>query len=176
MRKIENSELHRLSVEEFKEHEKIPVVLVADNIRSLNNVGSLFRTADAFLIEAFYLCGISATPPNKEIHKTALGAELSVAWRYVPSALEAITELKKAGYKVICIEQVENAVMLDEFCPEKGVKYALVVGNEVKGVGQEVVDCCDGAIEIPQCGTKHSLNVSVAGGVVLWHFFKALRC
>lgn len=170
MRKILNEELKRATVEEYKELDKLPIVIVADNIRSLNNIGSLFRTADAFLIESICLCGISATPPNRDIHKTALGAELSVEWNYFESSLKAVQKLKNDGYTLIAIEQTEGAIMLDKFTVDLSKKYALILGNEVKGVKQEVVDVCDGAIEIPQRGTKHSLNVSVAGGVVLWHF------
>lgn len=170
MKKILNEELGRATIDEYKELEKLPIVVVADNIRSLNNIGSLFRTADAFLIDSIYLCGISATPPNREIHKTALGAELNVKWHYEESSLEAVRNLKKEGYIIIAIEQVEGAIMLDKFVIDHTKKYALVLGNEVKGVMQEVVNECDTAIEIPQKGTKHSLNVSVANGVVLWHF------
>ncbi|MFR9504233.1 MAG: RNA methyltransferase [Rikenellaceae bacterium] len=175
MRKILNHELSRPSVEEFATMEKAPVVVVLDNIRSLQNVGSFFRTADAFAIESIALCGITATPPNRDIHKTALGAELTVAWRYYPSTVQCIEELKAQGYTLICIEQVEGAIMLDEFQAEQDVKYALIFGNEVMGVDQAVVDFSDGAIEIPQVGTKHSVNVSVAGGVVLWQFFCQFR-
>lgn len=172
MRKILNEELGRASVEEFKSLKKLPIVVVSDNIRSLHNIGSLFRTADAFLIEAIYLCGISATPPNKEIHKTALGAELSVEWDYFSDTLHAVDKLKDNGYTIIAVEQVEGAVMLDKFVRDDTKRYALVMGNEVKGVAQDVVDRCDLAIEIPQRGTKHSLNVSVAAGVVLWQMFQ----
>lgn len=171
--KTTNEELGRIDLEGFKSMEKRPIVLVVDNVRSQNNIGSFFRTADAFCIEEIVICGISATPPSKEIHKTALGAELSVEWVYCESSVEAVKSLKERGYKAFAIEQVKDSVMLDDFEVEKGVKYALVVGNEVNGVLQEVVDICDGAIEIPQEGTKHSLNVSVAAGVVMWHFFRS---
>lgn len=175
MRKITNEELHRPSVEEFAAMRRIPVRVVLDNVRSAQNIGAFFRTADAFAIEHISLCGITATPPSKDIHKTALGAELTVEWSYYATTLECVAELKAAGYRVLAVEQVEGAVMLDELHIEQDVKYALVFGNEVAGVDQAVVDECDGAIEIPQAGTKHSVNVSVAGGVVLWPFFTALR-
>lgn len=176
MRKILNEELGRLSIEEFKESDKRPIVVIADNVRSLNNIGSIFRTCDAFAIKKLYLCGISATPPNKEIHKTAIGAELSVEWVYKENATEAINELKKQGYVIISVEQVANSVMLDEFVVQENVNYAVILGNEVNGVSQEAVDASDIAIEIPQYGTKHSLNVSVAAGVVLWHLSKQYYC
>ncbi len=171
MRKITNEELMRPSVEEFGQMKKMPVVVVLDNVRSMQNVGSFFRTGDAFAVEKILLCGITATPPARDIHKTALGAEMSVRWEYVPRTVEAVERLKNEGYRILAIEQVEGAVMLDRFEAEEGVKYALVFGNEVEGVAQEVVDLSDGSIEIPQVGTKHSLNVSVSGGVVLWNFF-----
>ena len=171
MRKITNEELNRLTPDEFAVAEKLPVEIVLDNIRSLNNVGSFFRTADAFACARVHLCGITATPPNREIHKTALGAELTVEWRQWSSTVECVKALKEEGVRVLAIEQVEGAVMLDRFQAEEGTKYAIVFGNEVLGVEQSVVDMCDGAIEIPQVGTKHSLNVSVSGGVVLWDFF-----
>mgnify|MGYP003297452633 FL=1 len=155
--------------------EKMPVVVVLDNVRSMQNVGAFFRTGDAFAVEKIILCGITATPPARDIHKTALGAEMTVAWSYCEQTAEAVTRLKEEGYRVLAVEQVEGAVMLNDFRAEEGVKYALVFGNEVAGVEQQVVDLADGAIEIPQAGTKHSLNVSVAGGVVLWPFFAALR-
>ncbi len=171
MRKITNDELGRPTVEEFAQMPKMSLTVVLDNIRSLQNVGSFFRTADAFAVERLALCGITATPPNRDIHKTALGAEMSVAWSYHRTTAECIEELHAAGYRVLAVEQVEGAVMLDELRVERGVKYALVFGNEVAGVDQSVVDMCDGSVEIPQVGTKHSLNVSVSGGVVLWNFF-----
>ncbi len=171
MRKITNEELHRPSVDEFAAMRKLPVVVVLDNVRSMQNVGAFFRTGDAFAIEKIYLCGITATPPARDIHKTALGAEMTVRWEYTPTTIEAIERLKSEGYRVLAIEQVEGAAMLDRFEVEAGVSYALVFGNEVDGVAQEVVDAVDGAIEIPQIGTKHSINVSVSGGVVLWQFF-----
>lgn len=172
MRKITNEELCRPSVEEFAAMEKLPVVVVLDSVRSMQNVGAFFRTGDAFAVEKIVLCGITATPPARDIHKTALGAEMTVRWEYTPTTLEAVGQLKAEGYRILAVEQVEGAVMLDEFRVEAGVKYALVFGNEVAGVDQTVVDRCDGAIEIPQVGTKHSINVSVSGGVVLWEFFK----
>ncbi len=171
MRKITNAELSRPTVEEFALKKKIPVVVVLDNIRSLQNVGSFFRTADAFAIESIALCGITATPPNRDIHKTALGAEMTVEWKYYKTTEQSICELKAQGYTIISIEQVEGSVMLNDFTTDESAKYALVFGNEVMGVDQAIVDISDSAIEIPQVGTKHSVNVSVAGGVVLWHFF-----
>ncbi len=174
MRKITNEELQRPSAEAFARMKKLPVVVVLDNVRSMQNVGAFFRTGDAFAIEQILLCGITATPPARDIHKTALGAELTVRWEYLPTTIEAVERLKGEGYCLLAVEQVEGAVMLDRFRVEEGVKYALVFGNEVMGVDQAVVDRCDGAIEIPQIGTKHSINVSVSGGVVLWEIFKQL--
>ncbi len=174
MRKITNAELGRPSLEEFAKQAKTPLVVVLDNVRSAQNVGSFFRTGDAFAIEHIALCGITATPPNREIHKTALGAEESVGWSYYPTTAECISKLRDEGYRILAIEQVEGAVMLDHFQAEEGIKYAIVFGNEVMGVEQSVVDVCDGAIEIPQVGTKHSLNVSVSGGVVLWEIFRQI--
>lgn len=171
MRKITNEELMRPSVEEFGRMEKMPVVVVLDNVRSMQNVGAFFRTGDAFAVEKIILCGITATPPARDIHKTALGAEMTVAWSYCEQTAEAVMRLKEEGYRILAVEQVEGAVMLNDFRAEEGVKYALVFGNEVAGVDQAVVDLSDGAIEIPQVGTKHSINVSVSGGVVLWNFF-----
>ena len=175
IRKKQNNELGRVTPAEYAAMKKIPVVAVADNVRSLHNVGALFRTCDAFGMEAVYLCGITAQPPNKEIHKTALGAEDSVPWKFFRKTEDAVEELKREGYVVWAVEQAEGAVMLDCFRAEADKKYALIFGNEVKGVGQEVVDLCDGALEIPQIGTKHSLNVSVSAGVVLWEVFKQLK-
>ena len=171
MRKITNEELMRPSAEEFGRMEKMPVVVVLDNVRSMQNVGAFFRTGDAFAIEKIYLCGITATPPARDIHKTALGAEMTVRWEYCERTTDAVDQLKAEGYRLLAIELVEEAVMLNEFRAEQGVKYALVFGNEVAGVDQVVVDVMDGSIEIPQVGTKHSINVSVSGGVVLWNFF-----
>lgn len=175
MRKLKNSELGRITVDEFKQTKKTPLIVVLDNIRSLNNVGSVFRTSDAFLIEKIYLCGITATPPNKEIHKTALGATESVDWEYVEDTLTLIKRLKDEKIKVLSIEQAENSTMLNEFQPEENQKYAIVMGNEVKGVQQEVINISDVCIEIPQLGTKHSLNISVTCGVVIWDLFNKLR-
>lgn len=172
MRKITNQELGRPSAEQFAAMEKMPVTVVLDNVRSAQNVGAFFRTSDAFAVEKILLCGITATPPSREIHKSSLGAEFTVAWEHYPATIEAVTMLKEHGYTVLAIEQVEGAVMLDKFTIESTKKYALVFGNEVMGVDQAVVDLCDGAIEIPQVGTKHSINVSVCGGVVLWKFFE----
>ncbi|MBL7472382.1 RNA methyltransferase [Robertkochia sediminum] len=175
MRKLKNSELNRLGVEEFKNAEKMPVIVVLDNIRSLNNIGSVFRSSDAFLVKEIVLCGITATPPHKDIHKTALGATESVDWSYREDCLEVVNDLKEQGVVTLAVEQAENAVMLDAFSPEAGKTYALVFGNEVKGVQQKVVSACDGVIEIPQHGTKHSLNISVSAGVVLWDLFAKLK-
>lgn len=170
MRKLKITELNRMSVNEFKESHKMPLVVVLDDVRSLHNVGSVFRSSDAFRVESIYLCGITAVPPQPEIHKTALGAEDTVDWKYYQSAVEAVDNLKANGYKVFAIEQVEGSVMLDKLELDFTEKYAVVLGNEVKGVQQEVVDHCDGCIEIPQYGTKHSLNVSVTAGIIVWEF------
>lgn len=175
MRKLKITELNRISPDEFKETAKIPLVVILDNIRSLNNIGSVFRTSDAFLVESIYLCGITATPPNPEIHKTALGAEYSVEWKYFEDTVNAVESLREKGYTVYAIEQVENSTMLGDLQLDSQKKYAIVMGNEVKGVQQVVVDACDGCIEIPQYGTKHSLNVSVTTGIVIWDFFKQLH-
>ncbi len=175
MRKLENSELDRLDIGEFKEAAKTPILVILDNIRSLNNIGSVFRTADAFLIEKIYLCGITAKPPHKDIHKTALGATESVAWEYVESTLDIVATLKAQHIEIIAIEQTENATFLNEFKLDATKKYALIFGNEVKGVSQEVVSNCHTVIEIPQYGTKHSLNIAVSAGVVLWDFWSKLQ-
>jgi len=175
MRKLKNSELGRLNVEEFKKKKKIPIIVILDNIRSLNNIGSVFRTSDAFLIEKIYLCGITAKPPHKEIHKTALGATETVAWEYVENTLDLVRKLQKEDVFVSSIEQVENSILLQDFKIEQNQKYAVVFGNEVKGVQQEVVSASDYCIEIPQFGTKHSLNISVSVGVVLWDLVKKLK-
>jgi tRNA G18 (ribose-2'-O)-methylase SpoU len=174
MRKLKNNELGRISVEQFKEQKKTPLIVILDNIRSVNNIGAVFRTSDAFLIEKIYLCGICAIPPNKEIHKTALGATESVTWEYAEDTLTLIEKLKKEKIKVLAIEQAEGSTKLDVFFPDKDEKYAIVLGNEVKGVQQEVVDAADVCIEIPQLGTKHSLNISVTAGVVIWDLFQKL--
>lgn len=175
MRKLKNSELGRLNVEDFKKTDKIPLIVILDNIRSLNNIGSVFRTSDAFLIEKIYLCGITAQPPHKDIHKTALGATESVEWEYVEDTLQLIERLKDSKIKILAIEQAENSTMLQDFIVEPNQKYAIVMGNEVKGVQQEVVTASNFCIEIPQFGTKHSLNISVSCGVVLWDLFKKFR-
>lgn len=175
MRKITNEELGRPTPEEYAAMEKMPVTVVLDNVRSAQNVGAFFRTSDAFAVEHMALCGITATPPAREIHKTALGAEQTVAWSHHASTAECVRGLQDEGYEVWAVEQVEGAVSLEKFEPRAGKRYALVFGNEVAGVGQEVVDLCCGAIEIPQAGVKHSINVSVSGGIVLWQFFSRLR-
>lgn len=175
MRKLENSELDRKSIADFKEAQKTPIIIILDDIRSLHNIGSVFRTADAFLIEKIYLCGITATPPNKEIHKTALGATETVAWEHHKEVLEVIENLKNDQVTVLAIEQVQGAVLLQEFVVDTSKKYALVFGNEVFGVSQKAVAMCDGCIEIPQLGTKHSLNISVSAGIVIWDLFSKMK-
>ncbi len=174
MRKLENSELDRLSTEAFKATEKTPLIVILDNVRSLNNIGSVFRTSDAFLIERIYLCGITATPPHKDIQKTALGSTASVDWEYAKNTVELVRRLKSEGIEVLAIEQAEGAVHLRDFQPDRQKKYAVIFGHEVNGVSQDVVDACDGVIEIPQFGTKHSLNISVSAGIVLWDLFTKL--
>ena len=169
-RKLKITEMGRISVEQFHQADKMPLVVVLDGVRSLYNVGSVFRTSDAFRVSEVILCGITATPPNAEIHKTALGAEDSVNWRYFKDTMEAVATLRSEGYTLLAIEQCEGSPMLQDFHPEEGSKYAVILGNEVKGVQQEVVDACDGCLEIPQFGTKHSMNVSVTAGIVIWHF------
>lgn len=174
-RKLNIEELHRISVDDFKQVKKIPLTVVLDNVRSQHNIGSVFRTSDAFRVQEIILCGIAATPPNPEIHKTALGAEDSVDWRYVEDTLSAVQALKSEGFTVFAIEQTENSILLENVRLAGDSSYAVVLGHEVHGVQQAVIDACDGCIEIPQFGTKHSLNVSVTAGIVLWDFFKALR-
>lgn len=173
MRKLKVTEMNRLTVDEFRTSDKMPLTVVLDDVRSLYNVGSVLRSCDAFRVEEVVLCGITAAPPHPEIHKTALGAEDSVSWRHADSALEAVRELRRQGVTVMAVEQCEGSTMLNTFVPETGRRYAVVLGNEVKGVRQDVVDECDGCLEIPQFGTKHSLNVSVTAGIVVWHFCKA---
>ncbi|HKJ43015.1 MAG TPA: RNA methyltransferase [Sunxiuqinia sp.] len=175
MRKLRTNELGRISAEEYKQVEKTPIVVVLDNIRSCNNIGSVFRTSDALLIEAIHLCGITATPPNNEIHKTALDAEKSVPWQYFGKTEDSVAKLKEDGYRIFAIEQVENSIILPDFNAKGNDKLALVFGNEVKGVQQQIVNLCDGAIEIPQFGMKHSFNISVSAGIVLWDLFKKYR-
>lgn len=175
MRKTTNQELNRATIEEFAQQKKINLVVVLDNIRSAQNIGAFFRTSDAFAIQSIALCGITATPPSRDIHKSALGAEMSVEWSYYPTTVECITQLKDQGYECFAIEQVEGATMLNNMIFEQDKRYALIFGNEVMGVDQIVVDMCDGAVEIPQSGTKHSINVSVAGGVVLWSAYQQLK-
>jgi len=166
--------MQRLTVDEFRQAQKLPLIVVLDDVRSMYNVGSVFRTSDAFRVESVYLCGISCTPPATEIHKTALGAEDSVDWKYYKTALDAVEELKKNGYTVLSVEQVEHSTKLQTFVPQRGCKYAVVLGNEVKGVHQEVVDASDGCLEIPQLGTKHSMNVSVTAGIIIYKFAETL--
>lgn len=175
MRKLRTVEMHRLSVEEFKEAEKLPLIVVLDDVRSLYNVGSVFRSCDAFRVEAVYLCGITATPPNAEIHKTALGGEDAVDWIYFQNTEEAVQKLHDDGYFVYSIEQVEHSTKLQTLQLDNNKRYAVIFGNEVKGVKQNIVDAGDGCLEIPQFGTKHSLNVSVTAGIVVWEFAKAMK-
>lgn len=175
MRKLENKELERKTVDDFKQAEKTPIIIILDDIRSLHNIGSVFRTSDAFLIEKIYLCGITATPPNKEIHKTALGATETVTWEHQKDVLSVIEKLKNESVEVFAIEQVENAIFLQNFEIDKTKKYALVFGNEVYGVNQKAIEICNGTIEIPQLGTKHSLNISVSAGIVVWDLFQKMK-
>jgi 23S rRNA (guanosine2251-2'-O)-methyltransferase len=175
MRKLKNEELNRISIEEFKITKKNSFAIVLDNVRSLNNVGSAFRTGDAFLVDKLYLCGFTGTPPNREINKTALGATDSVVWEHYPSTMEAVAQLKKEGYTIVSIEQAEGSVMLQDFQPEAEKKYAFVFGNEVFGVEEEVVAASDVCLEIPQFGTKHSLNISVTIGIVTWDFISKIK-
>ncbi|BCY27447.1 RNA methyltransferase [Flavobacterium okayamense] len=172
MRKLANEELNRISKEDFKKSEKTPIIVILDDIRSLHNIGSVFRTSDAFLLEKIYLCGITATPPNKEIHKTALGATDTVAWEYAKDVLEVIQKLKEENVNIFSVEQTENSIMLNDFQAETNQRYALIFGNEVKGVSQEAINLSDGVIEIPQLGSKHSLNISVSAGIVIWDLFQ----
>ncbi|WP_353780067.1 TrmH family RNA methyltransferase [Winogradskyella sp. 3972H.M.0a.05] len=175
MRKLKNSELDRLDIDAFKKAKKTPLIIVLDNIRSLNNIGSVFRTSDAFLIEKIYLCGITAKPPHKDIHKTALGSTETVDWEYAEHTIDVVTSLQKKNVKVCAIEQAEHATMLNAFTPEPNTTYAIIFGNEVKGVSQDVVTASDHVIEIPQFGTKHSLNISVSCGVVVWDLFSKMN-
>jgi len=175
MRKLRNDELDRKSVGDFRKAEKFPVVLVLDNIRSFHNVGSVFRTADAFLVEGVYLCGITGQPPHRDINKTALGATESVDWEYFPETFEALDRLKRDNYEILAIEQTENSIALNDFSPDINKKYALVFGHEVNGVNQKIIDACAGSLEIPQAGTKHSLNISVSVGVVIWDMYSKMH-
>lgn len=175
MQKLLNEELNRKSIEEFKKAGKYPVMVVLDNVRSLNNIGSVFRSCDAFLIEGIFLCGITAKPPHREISKTALGATESVQWQYLNETVEAINILRKTGYKIFAVEQTMHATMLHNFRISQNEKYAIIFGHEIRGVEQEIVNLCDGVIEIPQHGTKHSINVAVSAGIVLWEFFRSYQ-
>lgn len=175
MRKLANDELNRLNIESFKKAKKTPIIIVLDNIRSLNNIGSVFRTADAFLVEKIYLCGITAKPPHKDIRKTGLGATESVAWEYRENTLNLVEKLQSTGVKIVSVEQAENATLLNNFKVDTNKTYALIFGNEVKGVSQDVVSKSDSVIEIPQFGTKHSLNISVSAGVVVWDLWSKLN-
>ncbi|MBO5844092.1 MAG: RNA methyltransferase [Bacteroidales bacterium] len=173
--KLSMQQLGRISVDEYKSSEKSPLIIIADNVRSMHNVGSIFRTSDAFLVEKIYLCGITPTPPHREIQKTALGATESVDWQYAENTLDVINQLKKEGWTILALEQTTNSVMLDELKVEKGEKIAIVLGNEVDGVNQEVINLCHKAVEIPQFGTKHSFNVSVSCGIMLWQVYLCLK-
>lgn len=175
MRKLKTFELKRLNEEQYKKTEKMSVVVILDNIRSCNNIGSVFRTSDALLVNSIYLCGITACPPQKDIHKTALDAEKTVTWKYYKKTEEAVFDLKKQGYHIYAVEQVEESIKLNDFNPKKNEKIGIIFGNEVKGVQQKVVDICDGAIEIPQFGMKHSFNVAISAGIVLWDIFCKIR-
>lgn len=175
MRKLSIDELNRISIDEFKAAEKMPVVVVLDNIRSLNNIGSVFRTCDAFRVSKLFLCGITATPPHKDIHKTALGATDSVEWEYYESSLLLVKKLKKDRYRILSVEQTDKSTYLEEMVLDASTKYALVFGHEVKGVDQDIIDISDACIEIPQFGTKHSLNVSVSAGIVIWEVFRQVQ-
>lgn len=175
MKKLKTDELNRVGVEEFKEQEKLPVIVVLDNVRSMHNIGSVFRTADGFAIEKLYLCGITAQPPHREIEKTALGATQSVAWEHFETTLDAVASLRSDGYEIIAIEQASGSTMLNTFQPDVKKKYALIFGNEVNGVSDEVMTQIDECIEIPQFGTKHSFNIVISAGIVLWDFFAKLR-
>jgi 23S rRNA (guanosine2251-2'-O)-methyltransferase len=174
MRKLKNQELNRITAEQFKATDKTPVVIILDNVRSLNNIGSIFRTADAFLLESIYLCGITACPPHKDIQKTALGATETVSWKYFKTTGEAVSELRKAGYRIYAVEQTTSSLPLHEFTPVKGQKTALVFGHEVNGVDEEIIRHCDDCIEVPQYGSKHSLNIAVCAGIVIWDIFQKL--
>ncbi|MED9962785.1 MAG: RNA methyltransferase [Bacteroidales bacterium] len=173
--KLSMEQLGRISVDEYKSSEKSPLIIIADNVRSMHNVGSIFRTSDAFLVEKIYLCGITPTPPHREIQKTALGATESVDWQYAEDTLDVVNQLKKEGWTILALEQTTNSVMLDELKVEKGEKIAIVLGNEVDGVNQEVINLCHKAVEIPQFGTKHSFNVSVSCGIMLWQVYLCLK-
>lgn len=173
--KLSMQQLGRISIDEYKSSEKSPLIIIADNVRSMHNVGSIFRTSDAFLVEKIYLCGITPTPPHREIQKTALGATESVDWQYAENTLEVVNQLKKEGWTILALEQTTNSVMLDELKVEKGEKIAIVLGNEVEGVNQEVINLCHKAVEIPQFGTKHSFNVSVSCGIMLWQVYLCLK-
>jgi tRNA G18 (ribose-2'-O)-methylase SpoU len=175
MRKLANKELNRLSIQAFKQAEKIPVVVVLDNVRSLNNIGSVFRAADAFLIDRIFLCGITATPPHKDIHKTALGATESVDWEYFPETHRAIEKLRAEHFYILAVEQTDESISLDRFLVKRDLKYAFIFGHEIRGVSQEIIDLSDASLAIPQFGTKHSLNISVCAGMVIWEVFRQLK-
>lgn len=175
MRKLKNEELNRISSEEFRQKEKIPVLIVLDNVRSMNNAGSIFRTADAFLVKGIYLCGITSQPPHREIEKTALGATSTVAWKYFRNVSEAILELKRDGYLIISVEQTDHSIPLNKFSPSPGKKYALIFGHEMNGISQEAIQMSDLALEVPQYGTKHSLNIAVCAGIVIWDIYTKIQ-
>lgn len=175
MKKRTQEEMNRLSIEEFRMAEKIPLIVVLDNIRSQSNIGSVFRTADAFRLEAIHLCGITAIPPNREIHKTALGSTESVEWKYYETTSESVSELKQAGYTIVAVEQASESILMHDFTPEQQKKYALIFGNEVNGIEDDIMNSSDFCLEIPQAGTKHSLNIAVSAGIVLWEFFVKMK-
>jgi len=175
MRKLKTEELGRIGIDDFKKQEKLPLVVILDNVRSMHNIGSIFRTSDGFAIEKIYLCGITAQPPHREIEKTALGATQSIEWAYSADICDIINELKSAGYTIIAIEQAENSTMLNNYDPDNCMKYALIFGNEVNGVSDEAMNLIDRCLEIPQFGTKHSFNIVVSAGIVLWDFFAKLK-
>lgn len=175
MRKLKTEELGRVGIDDFKKQEKLPLVVILDNVRSMHNIGSIFRTSDGFAIEKIYLCGITAQPPHREIEKTALGATQSIEWAYFESTIDAINTLRSDGYQIIAVEQAESSVMLNQYQPDQSSKYALIFGNEVNGVSDEVMNIIDACIEIPQFGTKHSFNIVVSAGIVLWDFFAKLK-
>lgn len=175
MRKLKTDELGRVGIDAFKKQEKLPLVVILDNVRSMHNIGSIFRTSDGFAIEKIYLCGITAQPPHRDIEKTALGATQSMEWAYSANVCDTINELKLEGYTIIAIEQAENSIMLNNYIPDNSMKYALIFGNEVNGVSNEAMNLIDTCIEIPQFGTKHSFNIVVSAGIVLWDFFAKLK-
>ena len=175
MRKLTNEELNRISRDEFRQKEKTPLIIILDNVRSMNNIGSIFRTADAFLLEAIFLCGITAQPPHREIEKTALGATSTVAWKYFSRTIEAIKQLKNGGYEILSVEQTDSGIPLNKFSPSPEKKYALIFGHELNGISEEIIQASDFSLEVPQYGTKHSLNIAVCAGIAVWDFYSKLK-